>query len=99
MAKNLEGICCKSYTLRGINGGEITISETPDRRSIKITALGTNCIAATLHITAEQFTALCGFDSSYDGLQVKPPLPPEEGVVIITPAPAHHPEAEPVDAI
>jgi len=101
MAKSKEGISCKAYTLTGIHGGEITIAETIDRRSIRITALGTNCIVSTLFITAEQFETLCGFDSSYDGLEVKavPPEPEGAGPVRV---PKHQaelaeePEADPV---
>jgi len=85
VSKNLEGISCKAYTLPGINGGEITIAETLKRDAIQIVAIGTNSVAVSLRITAEQFEALCGFNSRYDGLTVNPSERDEDaGAVVVT---------------
>ena len=76
--KNMEGIRCKAFTLPGIDGGEISFSETMDRQSILITAREKGDATCRLHITAAQFEAMCSFDSTFDGLEVKKSAPSEE---------------------
>ena len=70
MATNWEGIGSKSYTLPGIEGGELTISETDDRLAIRVSITVKPGTLSVL-LTAAQFHALCHTDSSYDGLQVR----------------------------
>jgi len=77
MKNSKEGISCKAFTLPGIDGGEITFSETMDRLSILITATGKDGLICRLHIAAEQFAAMCDFDSHYDGLTVRQSAPAE----------------------
>lgn len=87
MPTKYEGIRCKSYTLPGIDGGELEISETIDRLSIEVTVRGVlNADSLSVRLSAEQFEALCYMGSLYDGLEVKKPgqqpLPEEpEGMV------------------
>jgi len=76
LSKKHDGVS-KAYTVPGIDGGEITFSETIGRDRIKITATRPNCVPTVLFITAEQFEAICGFDSAYDGLEVKPSAEPD----------------------
>lgn len=77
MATEWEGIRCKSFTLPGVNGGEVVISETIDRQAIEISVRQNGpphiADALTVRLTAEQFDALCGMNSAYDGLEVKKP--------------------------
>ena len=90
----MQGIRCKSYTLPGIDGGEITIAETIDRQSIRVTAIGKILESVTLFITAEQFEALCDFGSLYDGLEVKKSAPSEEGAIVLVPVAGPEPAPE-----
>ena len=94
MSKNMEGVRNKSYTLPGINGGELTLGETINRQSIKVVAKDSDNRIISLLITKEQLEALCATNSVYDGLECRPSPPSEEGAVIITPAPAHQPETD-----
>jgi len=84
MASEMKGIRCKCYTLPGMSGGELIISETIDRQSIAVSirvrgeALDDitqrkNNWSHTVHLTGEQFAALCRMDSLYDGLEVDKP--------------------------
>lgn len=86
--------CCKSYTLSGIDGGELSISETVDRLAIEIrirphaTAQG-----ETIRLHKDQFDALCGMNSAYDGLEVQ--NPPASKLVRV----AEEPDDEPAEAL
>ena len=57
MATNWEGIGSKSYTLPGIEGGELTISETDDRLAIRVSITVKPGTLSVL-LTAAQFHAL-----------------------------------------
>ena len=67
---------CKSYTLLGNDGNHLTLAETLDRSAILISIQQNDEKGriATVRIDAEQFEALCSFNSRYDGLEVKPSI-------------------------
>ena len=61
--------CCKAYTIHA-RGGELTLSETPDRLAIKVTVT-VDDIAKSVELTRLEFKTLCEMNSSYDGLEVE----------------------------
>jgi hypothetical protein len=79
---NWRGIRNKSFTLPGVAGGELVISETTDRDAIEITVRRNGVPnlpdELSVRLNAAQFEALCRMDSSYDGLQVEKPEPEVE---------------------
>jgi hypothetical protein len=69
-----SSLVCKSFTLTGVDGSHVTLSETPEREEIVLSVV-TYCSSgaqrATARLNAEQFETLCRMDSSYGGLEVR----------------------------
>lgn len=63
----------KSFTLMGVDGNHLTLSETLDREAIVVSIQQNDDKGriATMRLNAAQFELLCSMDSSYDGLTVK----------------------------
>lgn len=70
MATKWQGIRNKSFTLPG-EGGDLIVSETIDRLAIEITVRLGSSSRSSVRLSAEQFEALCGMSSVYDGLEVR----------------------------
>src|SRR5215831_12782514 len=89
MPTNWEGIRCKSYSLAGIDGGELVISETIDRLAIEVTVqhpgMPNMKDSLMVRLTAKQFEALCNMNSHYDGLEVKGPQAEEPAAAVGAP--------------
>lgn len=73
--QNWEGIRNKSFTLPGVDGGELTLSETSGRTAIAVSircdAGGSEMTTCSVELTKRQFDALCNMNSAYDGLEVR----------------------------
>lgn len=64
----------KAFTLRGVDGNYLTLSETEERDAIVVYIREIGPVArpeARVLLNAEQFEALCSMNSRYDGLKVE----------------------------
>ncbi len=71
----------KSFTLAGVDGNHLTLSETMERTEIVVSIQQNdeNGRIATVRLNADQFELLCSMNSTYSGLEIHAQPEPEVG--------------------
>lgn len=71
-----ESVLTKSFTVLGVDGNHLTFSETIEHTAIVVSIQQNDERGklATVRLNKEQFSAICGLDSVYNGLQCESTL-------------------------